>query len=60
MKLPLLLLIILAIAGWTSAVVLLVLGSSSENLSVLKWAAIPDFLMAVVVTVGAVRKWAVK
>lgn len=51
MKLPLKVLVILAAACWISAVVLFVIGNENPGLTVLRLAAIPDALLAVVFTV---------
>ena len=51
MKLPLKILVVLAVACWISAVVLFVIGNEYSGLTVSRLAAIPDALLAVVFTV---------
>jgi hypothetical protein len=46
MKKPLLPLVIVAVALWTSALTLFVVGTLKPELSVLRWAALADALVA--------------
>lgn len=56
MKLPLKILVILAAVFWIGAVGLFVVGGMRAELSMLRWMAIPDALLAVFFTVLAANK----
>ena len=56
-NIPFRVLIILAAAFWLSTLTMLVMGVSMAGLSVLRLAAIPDGIFAVIFTAIAVRRW---
>ncbi len=57
MKMPLGIMLLLAAILWTSALTMFVVGSSMQGLWILRWAAIPDAVLALAFTVLAAQKW---
>ncbi len=60
MKVPLIVMGMLALYFWASAVVLLLLAFSYPNLPLLRWVGLADLAGAAVITVLAVRQWKLK
>ncbi len=60
MKVPLIVMGMLALYFWASAVALLFLAFYYPNLPLLRWVGLADLLGAVAITVLAVRQWKLK
>lgn len=56
---PLKVLVMVAAVCWLSAVVLFAVGNSSKGPAALRYAVIPDAIVALVVTVAAARRWSI-